>query len=340
MIVRPAQADAFVRAPDDRIRAFLFYGPNAGLVAERAQDVIRALGVDPADPFAAIELGVAALTSDPARLADEAATLPFGGGERLVRLRGATDGIGAVIGAWLAGAPSVGRLIMEAGELGKGSALRKAVESAGNGAAVACYVDEGQALVRFVREALAEEAKDIADNAADVLARHLSPDRAQARRDLEKLVLYVGAEPRIQLADVVACIDDNGAASLDAAIFAACDGDMGGLDREVERLFANGVQPVAVIRAAARHLHRLLQAAELVEQGRSPEQAMNALRPPVFVMVRQRFQRHLRLWPSGRLAVGLHVLLQAELDCKSTGLPANALCHRALMRLARAAFSG
>lgn len=340
MIVRPAQADAFVRAPDKKIRAILFYGSNAGLVAERGQAVLRAMGVDPADPFAIVDLSVAALISDPARLADEAAALPFTGGERVVRLRGATDATGAVIGAWLATTPAGGRLVIEAGELTKGSALRKALEGAANAAAVACYVDDGKALVRFIREALAEEGKTITDEVAEALAGHLSPDRAQARRELEKLVLYVGAPPRIGLADVAACIGDNGAASLDAAIFAACDGDAGTLDREIVRLFADGAQPVTVLRAAARHLQRLLQAAELVEQGRGAEQAMNALRPPVFVMVRPRFQRHLRLWPSGRLAPALHVLLQAELDCKTTGLPANAVCHRALMRLAQAASTG
>ncbi|MBK8909330.1 MAG: DNA polymerase III subunit delta [Rhodospirillales bacterium] len=340
MIVRSAQADAFVREPDNKIRAILFYGPNAGLIAERAEAVLRAIGVDPGDPFAVVELSVAALTSDPARLADEAAALPFTGGERVVRVCGATDAVGAIVGAWLHQTPVAGRAIIEAGELTKGSALRKAVESAGNGAAVACYVDDGQALIRLVREVLAEGAKGISEDAAEALARHLSPDRAQARRELEKLVLYVGAAPRIELADVVACIDDNGAASLDAAVFAACDGDARILDREMERLFAGGAQPVMVIRAAARHLQRLLQAAELVEQGRSAEQAMSALRPPVFVMVRQRFQRHLRLWPSGRLAPALHVLLQAELDCKTTGLPGNAVCHRALMRLAQAASTG
>ena len=38
MKIQPARAEAFIAKPDPTIRAVLFYGPDAGLVRERATE--------------------------------------------------------------------------------------------------------------------------------------------------------------------------------------------------------------------------------------------------------------------------------------------------------------
>jgi DNA polymerase-3 subunit delta len=43
------------------------------------------------------------------------------------------------------------------------------------------------------------------------------------------------------------------------------------------------------------------------------------------------------LWPAERLATALDLVIAAELECKTTGLPAEAVAARALMRIAHAA---
>jgi DNA polymerase-3 subunit delta len=45
-------------------------------------------------------------------------------------------------------------------------------------------------------------------------------------------------------------------------------------------------------------------------------------------------------WPPKRLGQALAILLEAELDCKTTGLPDEAVCGRALIRIANAARLG
>ena len=53
--------------------------------------------------------------------------------------------------------------------------------------------------------------------------------------------------------------------------------------------------------------------------------------------VRQRFERHLRAWPLPRLSASLAVILEAEMECKRTGLPDEAIARRLCSRLCSAA---
>ena len=105
----------------------------------------------------------------------------------------------------------------------------------------------------------------------------------------------------------------------------------------MSRVLIEGVTPVGVLRAASRHLQRLHLANGLVSKGRSPEQAMKALKPAVIFKYVDRFRGQLRSWPNHRLAEAMELICEAELDCKTTGLPAEAICGRALMRISQAA---
>jgi DNA polymerase-3 subunit delta len=50
--------------------------------------------------------------------------------------------------------------------------------------------------------------------------------------------------------------------------------------------------------------------------------------------VRQRFERHARAWPLPRLSAAVTRILEAELDCKRTGLPDEAIARRLCLALA------
>ncbi len=91
MKIAPRNAEAFARSPDSSLRAVLVYGPDAGLVCERVEALVKAVAEDPADPFRVSELGAPEIVDDPARLGDEAAALSLSGGRRAVRLRQAGD---------------------------------------------------------------------------------------------------------------------------------------------------------------------------------------------------------------------------------------------------------
>ncbi len=96
MKLQGARIESFVKAPDPDIRAVLIYGPDSGLVRERATLLTKAIVEDPLDPFLVVEFTGAALRSDPALLADEAAAIALMGGRRVVRFRDVPDSLAGV----------------------------------------------------------------------------------------------------------------------------------------------------------------------------------------------------------------------------------------------------
>ena len=133
---------AFLDAPDPAIRAALVYGPDQGLVQERADRIAAAIVPDRHDPFRVAELAAATLASDPARLDDEARALSLMPGRRLVRVRDAGDAVAPHFDRFFAEKPPGDAFILvSAGDLPPRSALRNAFETARQGAAIACYPD-------------------------------------------------------------------------------------------------------------------------------------------------------------------------------------------------------
>ncbi|HYE00317.1 MAG TPA: DNA polymerase III subunit delta [Alphaproteobacteria bacterium] len=326
--------DAFVRRPDPAVRAVLVYGPDSGLVRERATLLGRSAVEDLSNPFRVAELAASAVTEDPARLVDEANAMSLIGGRRLVRVRDATDKLAPAAKALLAAHSGDSLVVFEAGDLGNRSTLRKLFEESDSAAALPCYVEEEGELGQTIQDALREAGYQIDVEGASVLANALVGDRQVMRREIEKLQLYMGDERRITLADVQACIGDAADLSTDDAAMACCDGDPPALDRALQRLFAQGESPIAVLRAAQRQMLRLHQVQAAAAGGKSLEQAVATLRPPLFFKVKDAFLRQLRLWNLAGAATALARLNAAEAACKRTGAPAEILAGQALMELA------
>ncbi len=331
------QAEGFVRRPDPAVRAVLLHGADGGLVRERAEALARGVVDDLADPFRVSPIAGPALAQDPARLADEAAALSMVGGRRVVWLRDAGEPNAEPLAAFLEAPVGDALIVVEAGELAARSRLRRLFEAAPNAAAIGCYRDSGADLERVIEATLANAGVTATPDAIGFLAEHLGGDRQVTRREVEKLALYLGADGHARLEDAAACVGDAAAVSLDDAAFAAADGDFAALERAMERLRNQAASPVSILRAMARHLERLHLAAAKQAAGMAAEAAMKALRPPVFWKQQRRFAAQLRHWTGEVLAAAISRTLTAEIGCKRTGAPAEMICHRALLEIARGA---
>ena len=86
--IKASDVDRFIARPDPAQPIVLVYGPDAGLVRERVDALVRASVDDPNDPFAFVRIEGEELSANPARLVEEANTIPLFGGRRAVLLRG------------------------------------------------------------------------------------------------------------------------------------------------------------------------------------------------------------------------------------------------------------
>lgn len=334
----PAQrADTFVARPDAGIRVILIYGPDGGLVRERARTALMSVVDDANDPFNVSDLSAADIAKDPGRLLDEALSQSLMGGRRVVRVRDGADGLTAAVKSVLDAANMDGVVIVEGGDLGPRSTLRKACEQSGEAAAVPCYLADAGALSELVAAA-ARDAKVTVDvDAVTYLAERLVGDRALAKRELDKLFLYAGEGGTIDLDSARQVVGDSAEQSMDEAIMAACGGDPPALDRVLEKLWREGVSPVAVLRGTLRHVGRLGEARAVIQSGADAGAAMKRLRPPVFFKQEAAFRRQLGLWSEAALGRAAARVMDAEAGCKRTGAPDEALASRALHGLAQEA---
>ena len=342
MKIEPRQAEAFLKKPDPRIRGVVIYGNDDGLVAERAVALAKSICDDLNDPFRVVDIAGEVLKHDPARLADEFGALSMMGGRRVIRVRPAGEESVAALENLVAAPAGDALIVVEGGNLTPRSGLRTLAETETCLAAMPCYMDNEAALEGLVESAARAQGLTVDADALPWIVERLGGDRGQTRSEIEKLLLYKAgdASKTITLEDAVDILGDTAAIGIDDVIAATFDGELVALDRALDRVFSEGGHPVQLVRSLQRHADQLHIVSAHASKGGNMESAMFKARGlPRGGPVRQRFERHLRAWPLPRLSASLTVILEAEIECKRTGLPDEAIARRLCLRLAQAARS-
>jgi DNA polymerase-3 subunit delta len=322
------RVEAFLRNPG-ATRAVLLYGEDAGLISERAGRVTRVVAGALDDPFRVADLDREAHR----RILEEVRSPSLAGGRRVVRVRDAGDSVTALVESALT-EPEAALMVLEAPSLPARSRLRVLIERAADAVGIGCYPPDASSLASEIRAGL-EAFEVVADaDALGWLVTRLGSDVIATRAEVVKLGLYAGSGGRIDLAAAHACVGDLAAVTLDDAIFAATVGDRAATDWALERALAEGVAPVAALRAANGHVQRLHRVVCAVAGGRPLVAAIRELRPPVFFRREPAFREALRLWSGPRLAAAAAALWIAEGACKRTAAPADTICRRAFAGLA------
>lgn len=345
MKVKPREIDRLVSGPPGHIQVFLIFGPDTGLVRERGQTLARTLVPDLDDPFTVSRLSEDDLKSDPAALADAMSALSLTGGDRLVRVRLSGDSPAAA--SWLkdfeaGNAPAEARLVIEAGDLKKGSKLRKLAEDAKACAALACYPDSGGDILTLANELLGEEELTLAPEAAAVFGPLIEGNRQLARAEIEKLILYKGTRSQragqpdiISREDIAEICAAGGDAALDQVVDPALLGDPVSADRGYARAVGSGLSPVGVLRALQRKIDQIDVAANAGgDPGALARAGIPRFGPPADL-----FRQQSRLWGGRRLEHARKLAFDAERAVKRSGAPVQAIVGELLTRIARGAQS-
>lgn len=331
--VKAGDVERTLNRLDPRIGVLLFYGPDAGLVGERARRTARAAVADPDDPFQLVRLDGDAVAGDPGRLAEEAGTIGLFGARRALWVRPTSRNLAPAVEAVLAVPAGDTLVVVEAGDLAKGSPLRIACERAPRALALPCYSDADRDLGALVDVTLREAGLTIAPDARTLLVDNLGADRLASRAELDKLVLYAAGQGRVTVEDVEAVVSDASQFALDAVTDAAFLGDRADLELGLRRLQAERVTASAILGAALRHALALLPARLEVERGRRPPQVVEAWRGLHFRR-RPAVERQLGLWTHERLRAAVNGLNTTLLASRKHPELGAALAAQSLLDLA------
>lgn len=334
MEVKSAQIGRFIAEPPGQLVAALVFGPDYGVVRERANALARTAVPDLSDPFRVVELDESKIASDPACLWDEAAALSMTGGRRLIRIRDAGNNLSPVMERFLDDPAGDALIVIEAGDLAKGSSLRQLFVRADHAAAIACYPDSERDLEPLVRAALKSEGLSIDSDVLQVLVSRLGSDRGVTRSELEKLSLYAMGDKVVTEAHIDAVMGDESQLRIEEAADSAGTGDYVRLDRTLTRLWAAGTAPGAVVRRVMGHFQQVLAVSEEVGGGSDAAGAMKKLRPPIHFSRSRSFLTQVSRWNSDSILRALNLLYEAEAQTRTTGVPEEAACSRALFTVA------
>jgi DNA polymerase III subunit delta len=332
--LRGKEIDAFLARPDPGRPIILLYGPDAGLVRERADALLAAAVDDPNDPFSLVKLDGDELSAEPSRLVDEAMTVPLFGGRRAIRVRAGSRSFASGVDT-LADTPLKDcRIVIEAGELRPESPLRKACERAKTAVAIGCYPDGERELSKLIDDELKIADLRIAQDARATLMALLGGDRQASRNELRKLTLYAHGNGEVSLDDVMAVVADASELKLDPIVDGAFAGKPELVESEFAKAMVAGTYPGVIVSAAQRQAAWLHKSALALAEGTPVSSLLEGGFPRLHFSRKAAVETALRNFNAARLVAVIDQLATAALDMRKQPAIAAAIAQRALLSIA------
>lgn len=322
-----------LQAPRPATRLYLLHGPDEAGADALAQLLGQAMG----DGAERIDLDGAALKADPARLADEAASMSLFGDKRWIRVTGMGEeslpAVTALIEAERAGNP----VVAIAPSLKATAKVVKLALDSPAALAFACYPPSAQDAERIAVSLAAEHGMRVAPGVAARLVAASNNDRSVLAREIDKLSLYLDTAPDRPRDLDHAALDAIGAAldeaETSAAVEAIVEGHADALAAELARMAYAGISPIPWLRQLVRRLAALAEMRDAVARGEGVDTVIKRHR--VFWKEEESTGRALRRWSPAMLA---DALARARVAERAIMAPANAgpvLANAAMLSLAR-----
>ena len=274
------------------------------------------------------------LDQDPDRLQVELQTIPMFGGGKVVRTTAGRKINAALFkDVFQAGPPAAG-LVCEAGNLKASDALRKLFEGTAFAAAVPCYGDEARDLSQLVKDMTAQAGLSIGRDEADLLVSRLGADRALSRGEIDKLILYCAGRTAVTADDILAIVGDATEAGLEEIAVAAANGEAVKVVHDYDRAINAGESSQAILLIAMRYFQRLHRLTAQIDEGKSPEEAVRGLRPPVHFKLKDTLIRQCRIWSTAALGDAMKRLSAAQVQARLNSAMDDILAERVLFNLA------
>jgi len=327
------EVDAWLARPQSAVPVVLVYGPDRGLVSERASAFARQAGFKSDDPFSTIKLDAGDLEADPGRLFDEAHTVAMFADRRLIWVRGAgaQKSLGGALKDLCAEPPKSAVILVEGGDLKKGSPIRAAIEAGAGGMALPCYADQARAIDAVIDEVLGQDGLAIAPDARQALKASLGGDRLATRGEIEKLALYAREFGRVELEHVSDIVGDVSAKSLDDATDAILSGNVAAFDGAYAGWIRSGNAPFQLLSAVMRQFQQLELLRSAVDSGASAQSVVAGARPPVFFSRRSIVENAVKRWNAKALTRALARLQATVLASRTRASLDNSTIRQALL---------
>ena len=247
----------------EKASIFFFCGQDEAGASAAAQKVIEALP----DAGERIELSGADLRRDPAMLGDEARSGSLFGDARHIYVRAsgdeAHDALKTLIETSEVGAGEAAPVIVVATSATDKSRTAKLLEKRADALVGMFYPPDLMSVAGSVRAMSDAAGLRLGGDLAERIARAAGLDVRLAQSEVDKLALYVGADPQTPAAASVEDYGEIGASTeedgFQAIVNTVLGGETGKLSRELHRMKELGLNPVGLLLAIERRATQLAQ---------------------------------------------------------------------------------
>ena len=330
MKITNSQIDFYIqKIAQEKIAGCLLFGPEASIANYRFDVIAKKISPDLSDPFLVANLSKERLAADKGILADEFFSLSMLGGRKLILVKDADIAAGTALKILFEDrgfANGVTRdrngnfILVQAGDLDKSSALRKACEDNPHFAAIACYEDDERAIKKFIESELAKRQVKSSSQAIDLLFTKCGKNRQIILAELEKIFVFLGEEKHLslELADRLTASEAEISANEFVMNFAAQKFDLALL--QAEKLFKDGFEAITLIRFLSNYLQKLYHSKVEIElENLDFEEVVKGQR--LFFKTELEFRKHLRGSSLNFLVKILQILANLEIKIKSGIMP-------------------
>lgn len=331
------QIERALDAPPADVRLFFLYGPDEAGSHALAKRLEKAMG----DQAERIDLDGPGLKSDPARLADEAASMSMFGDKRWIRIANIGEESLPAIDALLESPPGGNPVIAVAGALKNSAKIVKRCLDHPQVMALASYVPDE----REAAQIAIAIAKDLGLRLSTPLARRICDltggDRALMAGEIEKIALYLDASPEHMLDATDEALDALSAEAVEADIGplvnAVLGGDIDTVNHELAMLGVRGASLAGLFRPLLTRAMLIASIrAELDRDGRI-DAAMEKAGKAVFWKDKPVVQRQVKRWDAPAIARAIHRLSLAERATRDSRGPGELAARQELLTIARQA---
>ena len=332
MKAKPYQVSSLIPQIQKDFKGALIFGPDFGVVQEISEKVVSFVVSDVKDDFRVSKITHSKIKEIPSILIDEGNAPALFGGRKLIWLKDGDNSVLEAVQTYFEQIKSDSFLLITAGNLTKNSGLRSFCEAQTDILAVACYADNERDVAGFIRETLNENHIQITMPALSLLVERLGENRAVTKKELEKLVTYLGNLSTVDVKDVLAVVTDTQNSSLDLFCHAVATGNHKSAEKAYNLLLENGENPVSVVRVLYNYFNKLLHASEEMEKHGVAEALKKIMKPGQFGL-KDSFEKQIRIWKKSFVIKVLNLLLDTEKQIKSTGMPAEIIMGRTLLQI-------
>ncbi len=340
MLVKGMAATRALGRPDPAIRLYVLAGPDESASRALLQSLAASLGSD----AERVDVRAETLRDDPARLADEAASISLFGGARWILVTLATGSGDETVTAaeTLLAAPVAGNpvIIIGSGLTGK-SRLTKLAEKDARAVAVISYLPDGDGAADIAAALAVPHGLSIDRETARAIAAATANDRGLMAQEIAKLALYCDAAPdderRATLADWQAIGADRAEEDIGGAVNTVLSGKVALLPALYASVRDSGTSEVRLVRALATRALLIARLRGAVDGGASPANAVEAQGKALFWKDRPAVTAQVARWDGARIAALIERLHALERSLKAPDNAGALLLEAALTDICRQA---